>query len=265
MKIKKTERKFALLENKKRHFESAFKFISEHNGFRKGKLHLLLADTGSGKSTLIRSLMYDVLTSIPEDRKLLLILSEETETDFAIEIERSGFPDNLLEKLVIISEMEISNQRIFCQEIVLALHPEKNVDFVMFDNITTSQIYMGEVPSKQADVAKWLKNIAITRDIPFLVVAHTNNIIKSNKRLINATEIRGSKVITLIAEFLYILNSFEIQNNIYKLLEVNKHRGQTVSNIYFKLLFSKNQGVYAGDDILDYEKVKLLFKDKNVY
>ena len=84
MRIKTTEMMFALMENKKNHFHSTFNFISSHNGFRKGKLHLILSDTGTGKSTLIRSLMYDVLLSLPEDKKLLLILSEETEMDFEL-------------------------------------------------------------------------------------------------------------------------------------------------------------------------------------
>ena len=45
--------------------DSQFEFLKIHNGFRPGELHMVIAPMGGGKSTLIRTMIYDQLKFKP--------------------------------------------------------------------------------------------------------------------------------------------------------------------------------------------------------
>ena len=257
---------FALRANRKVFLESHFKFISGHNGFRPGKCHLLMADTGAGKSTLARSMIYDILLSLPKDKKLLLILSEESEMDYLIEIRKSGFDLKYLAKLEIITELEYKKNAIAVKTHLGKYFTEnEDIGFILFDNITSSCMYSGQQYHTQCLTAHWLKDIAAKINAPILVIVHTNNTKKANKRLIDMNEIRDSKIISIISEFFYILNSISVNDEVFKIIEVCKHRTQSISHKLFLLHFDKKRSMYTKDTPLDYERVKLIFKDKNVY
>jgi KaiC/GvpD/RAD55 family RecA-like ATPase len=72
-----------LLENNNKTFfsHSRFKFIEKHKGLRPGLMHVLLGTTGSGKTTLSRSILSDIC----KRDKVLFYSTEETKDQFMIQ------------------------------------------------------------------------------------------------------------------------------------------------------------------------------------
>ena len=57
----------------KKLFYSSLHVFNDHNGLRPGELHLIVAPSGGGKSTFVRTLIFQLLTA----SKVFLYLSEE--------------------------------------------------------------------------------------------------------------------------------------------------------------------------------------------
>ena len=214
-KLTQVEINLLLEEKEKKHFQSSYSFLNDHNGFRPGNLHLMLGVTSGGKSTFVRSLIIDILCNKPK-KNILLWLSEETRLEFLTEFSYSSFNDFNNENFFIISEVdlgEMSKEDLIkkMEEIVF----ENDIDIVICDNLTTSDIYMDKGVEAQSEMAKQLKKMAVAWNIPLLVFMHTKAEITENyNNIINMNDVRGSKSIIALAQFLYILqNKFNQQRN----------------------------------------------------
>ena len=272
------QKKMLVGESNKKFFYSAFDFLNNHNGWRNGCLHTFLGTTGAGKSTLVRTLIVDAIQSIQErkqDSKILIILSEETRIDFLTEIALVNFKVDL-NRLVIFSELE-ALQEYKQKEIVLSqlrlLISEENISLAFYDNITTSVFYEGATVKEQSQYVLNLKSLAIEKNIPLAVIAHTGAQVSDNfHRLIEPNDIRGTKTLVNTSQFLYIMQRFiedktdaqgKSTPEITQTLRVTKHRGQDMRSTLYILRYIAKARVYGCDDILPFSDLKEIFKRRN--
>lgn len=241
---------------------SDFKFLSGHRGLRPDNLHLFLGSSGDGKSTLMRSILIDVLEWKKRDDKILLHLSEETPKEFKIELSKTGFKKDSLDSLHIQTEVGKDKRSILqLKEKILS----KEYKYFIYDNITTSELYEPFRPQEQTKVAKSLKSCLKEAGCLGLFFAHTNADIGSKStRLVDMTDIRGGKGVVNLAEFIYIIQRFQCGKLFFPTLRVVKHRGQEMENMFFALQYNKNKFIYDSDKVLDWGEFNELYKTRNV-
>ena len=242
------------------HFYSRFKFINAHNGFRRGKMHVILGNPSSGKSTLTRSLMADAASN--EGVKILLHLSEETEIDYKTEIAKLGRVGDALANVDIVSELGYYKKSQCVLTDLEKLIKENEYDIVFLDNITTSATYKEYL--QQEATQRILKQIAIDWNIALIVVAHTGKEINSStNRLINVNDVRGSRSLANLAEFWYTLQNFVESENIHPTVHLEKHRGYNPGCKFYYLNYNPKYMSYTGDNELNFEAFNELYKSRN--
>lgn len=248
-------------------FKSKFNFLNEHRGLRPGALHLLLGTSGSGKSSLVRSILKDIATRFNNQEKLLCWLSEESKLDFLTEFVQSNYNKSIARNINIISELEMPEEVIgqSQMELLYFKHNLSNDEhkIIFIDNITTSKFYNDRSPVEQSNFIMMLKGIAKDRDIPIVLVAHTKHDVSDNmSRLITENDIRGNKSIVNIVQFQYILQRFKGASRFYPTIRTVKHRGQNPNDKLFYLEFSKEKLEYVSDKKIEFELFKQVFKER---
>ncbi len=255
-----------------RDLRTAFALLSAHNGLRKGKLHLFLAPTSGGKSTLGRSLLFDALDNNP-DLNVLIYLSEESEDNFLKELADSEYGNQSgLDRLIIYSEID-QGESLDSGKLLMLLE-ENETDLFILDNITTAHFYQDLTTQAQGKVVNKIKNICVKKNIPVIVMAHTRAEVTDNMtRTIESNDIRGSKTIVNYSEFLYVLQSFSIEqydnllkkraNKIYSTISIKKSRGEQLSHRLFFLKYDDRKRIYFSDREMEFQEFKNLFKERN--
>lgn len=244
------------------HFVSSLGFLNAHNGLRRGAVHLVMGTAGGGKSTLIRTLIRDFLFKKENTKFTLgLALSEETISSYRAQISYGMPSHDVLLNTVAISEIEMKvwNKKMFMEWIRMYMP-----DFLVFDNITTSRFYMDMSPKDQANFAMELKNITTEINCATLLVAHTDaHITDGIERLIHMNDIRGSKSIVNLVEFLYILQRFEIGTSFFPTIRTVKHRSQDLVHSLYSLQYDPKIRQFTGDNPLNFDKFKEIFNERN--
>lgn len=249
--------------NNKIFFKVRFNFINGHRGLRPGKIHLILGTAGSGKSTLIRSIIGDCAV----DKKVLLILSEEEIEDFQIASATQGITAKRMKNIHIISELGIP------QEIRLNKHKFKKYievqvfllrpDIIVWDNLTTSVTYEMLRPAEQTEYILWLKMLIKNKmRIPIIIVAHTKAGVSDNQpTLIDLDDIRGSKALGNMAEYAYMYQNPTVGGKQYPFIWVRKSRLHRHKGI-FLLTYIKEKNCFIGDQDIEFSKFKIQFNKR---
>lgn len=269
-------------QNEHVEFHSGFEYLRAHSGHRNGCLHLYIGDTHAGKSTLVRSLMLDMSTNFENDDQGALYLSEESVQQYktALAYAVQNLPDlhvEFLSKFVVVSEVDglTRNGDQVIDEIEL-VSKRLGIRALILDNITTSKIYQGTFSAQEARVLR-LKKIAIERNIPIIIIAHTNTRPGDKKRMPNENDIRGMKTLPNLAEFLYIIEQCYIDPIVpapdddqglkgkkqISIIHVKKHRNQTMLSKIYRLKYTSTLRVYGGDVPLDFETYKKIKSREN--
>ena len=267
MKIKRgffseDEQESYFTENEKTEFKSRLAFLNSHNGLRKNKTHLFIAPTGVGKSTFVRTLVRDVIFN-NKDSRVFVWLTEETVDEFKSQLSY-GLPSHeILNNIEIASEqeseLEENTLKIWLEDYISMSEP----DVVICDNITTSKLYAEKKVSEQSKIAHWFKRLAGYGNALFLI-AHTGAEVRENQsRLIDENDIRGSKAITTLVEFLYILQPIWVNQTLYQFLKIKKHRGQDLMHGLYRLNYKKDIKAFENDISVDFEKFADTFKLRN--
>lgn len=158
--------------------ETRFSFINDHKGLRPGKRHVLLGTTGTGKSTLTRSLVLDLALKT----KVVLYSTEETLEDTKTMFAMRNVSDEILKNIEFIFEGDIQQQmkasglsdslvewkRLMAIKI---LNSKSHVLF--FDNITTSSFYDGVQYQQSISFLETINELIAEVNCAFFVVAHT--------------------------------------------------------------------------------------------
>ena len=260
--ISRDQRNERLENSKKVHYVSAFNMINEHRSWRPGKLHLFIGPTGAGKSTLTRTLLADGLNTTAKTRENLGIwLSEESEDEFITEINTVNFPDEMACRLYVTSEQ--NNEYSSLENWMLSLKnfvDSHAIKILFIDNITTSLFYNDAKPEVQGRITRSLKRLAQVCNIPVIILAHTSSdVTETHPKLINLENIRGSKNLTNMVEFAYIIQPFYYEGERHNFIRIAKHRGQHVKNRLFKFYYYERVKMFGKDEAKSFEAFKQLF------
>jgi KaiC/GvpD/RAD55 family RecA-like ATPase len=240
-------------ENEQIFFASSLGFINSHRGYRPSSMHLFIGIAGGGKSTLSRTLLIDIMKM---GQKIFLWLSEDSKLSYLAELNKA-YGEFDLEKLVTYSEQDgkVKNLLAEIEKRII----EKEIKFLFFDNITTSAWY-GNSPDKQHESALKLKEFVNKTGVTLVLFAHTDSkIIESHSSQIDQTQIRGSKTIVNLTDFLYILQRFSVQDKIVPTIRVVKYRSQNPKDRLFRLAYSERNRIYWADTILSFDEFNEIY------
>jgi KaiC/GvpD/RAD55 family RecA-like ATPase len=250
-----------LREQRKVYFPSGFGFLNSHNGFRRGAIHLVIGNTSGGKSTLVRSLVRDILLYPNTSAQLALWLSEETVTEYRAMLSKGLPSSEALLRSEAYSEMD--NPKAGAMVLFEWLEMVKPDAFI-FDNVTTSRFYMDKRPDAQAEFVTKIKEATKRLNIATILIAHTDSSVnQSQKGYIELNMVRGSKQLANMAEFAYILQRFQIKNDFFATVRIVKHRSQDIVHDLYLLTYDKRFSSYTGDKDIDHAKFKTAYDQRN--
>lgn len=248
-------------EKEEIHFETALNFLNSHNGFRPGKLHTFMGVSSGGKSTLLRSILWDLNINNPSET-IGCIFSEETLDEVKTEVSKIRDECFNPSKITAISELNFDP---FAFKYFDQFIGDNHLNILAWDNCTTSSLYEGKNPDVQFKVIKEVKKLANRHNIPVIIFAHTDGKINdSYHSLINMNDIRGGKGIVNLSEFFYILQRFEIDSHIFPTIRLTKFRGHDVASRLYYLHYKSDRFIYGGDHSLSFEDFKEAYKKRNV-
>lgn len=237
------------------HFENGrFNFLNDHFGLRKQCIHLLMGTSGQGKTTLSRSVIYDVAKNYKVFNYCSEETLEQTKTMFALR----GTENEVLKNILFYHESTAStdskdNIDEWLRILEVKIMNSKTKIF-FFDNITTSKFYDPMKPDVQSKVVDGLMKILKSCDVPGFFVAHTANGVKDDQQaLFSTSDIRGGKAITNRAEFVYAYQKFTgaasssgETSPTYGTIRNLKARNYDVGHTYL-LSYDFNKREYTGD------------------
>lgn len=249
---------------KNKYFSSHIPFLMEMGGINKGKLHVLMSGTHAGKSTMVRTILVDLVNNIKEDEKVLVYLSEESVSDFLKQLSYAEY--NTLMAHNIKFDSEIPEKGVLSPSEnyhKLVNHMESgNYDVVIFDNITTSSFYTDLKPGQQGEIIRKFKSLSKTNNFGLVVVAHASTGGLSGK-LLTPDDVKYSRQVSNLSEFFWIIQKFTIGNMYYSFLFVEKHRGVEIKNRLFSLTYCKDTKIFKSVNAVDFDSFKEYFLKRN--
>jgi len=240
---------------------SRFSFLKAVNGLRKGCLNGFIGTTGSGKSTLLKTIIAD-----SSNMKCMVWLSEETAKEYQVKIQRALNNKDDIKNIYFIEERELDSNK--TPEVFLAkfekIAYEIRPKIIFIDNITSSNFYSDDLnPAQQGASATFLSRLAKKVNIPIVFVAHTKKGVNDTySGLITKEDVRGSQKISIITEYLYIIQTFSSRGKKYPFITISKNRHHEINDKYYVLGF--DDGIYKFDKMVDFEIVKKMFRARDV-
>lgn len=240
-------------------FKSSLRCFKDHNGFRPGELHTIVAPKGGGKSTLSRTIVSELIYG---PHRVLLYLSEEESQKYLLEINanlRKIFGTDhdrireVLDKLKVVSELEIkpksANEWLSMINFVVE---EECIDIMIIDNFTTS--FLGELfVSKQSQVFRQLKKLACKQEIPILGFFHTAK--GAAKGVYDGDNVRGSATAINMGSYNYILLFFRQINECYLWVEKSRYHRKANGQVY-QLHFDGRAGIFVDCELSNMNLLK---------
>lgn len=255
--------------------ETGFKFLDDHYGLRPGQLHILCGTQGKGKSTLVRSMMFSLLK---QKKRVMFYSTEESQSDFELTVARAQVPDEDLETLDFVEdenllagvdvEDTVGMFQGWMSEMRVRLAKERT-EVLIFDNITTTELYDNRNGIDQTRFVKVLKKIAHARNVAIVVVAHLGkNIIDSMMKEITGNDVRGNNAISNESQQLYVFRRVDstLSNGkrfIHAFIQTLKGRQESVAGNYYLLTYNHSTRTYVSDCPVEFEKIKTLMQNQN--
>ena len=249
-----------LRRNKITIFDSRFSFIKSHNGFRHKCLHTFLARTGGGKTTLVKTILFDLL----KEKKVLVWLSEEDKDSLLTSLVLAKLETRYFDNLIIYSEVE-ENSKLTEKEIfdkIEYLINLENPQIILFDNLTTSQIVEGNFTTQNTSIRR-LKKIVVNNNLPMIVMVHTSSTAGLNSMLTEEC-VRGSKTIANLSDYFYIMQMFEDDISKMQTIRVTKARNHSTANgKIYRLVWDNDNKNYSEDSCISFSLFKEVFSRRN--
>lgn len=238
---------------------SRFKFLISHYGLRPGLAHGVLGTPGSGKSTLVKSMVADTAINM----KCLIYLTEEEIREY------QGKLDVLkcnMDNVVFLREKDIdTNNYPTLDTLLMYLFEEMlgaGIQALFWDNLTTSKIYEALKPNMQGYFFSKMQAFCSDNSIIFVYVAHTKQGISDNHRqMIEGEDMRGTAYAFTQSPYFYIFQRFTIDTKVYAFVHVRKHRFHELEHKHFLLNFK--EGIYHDDRQLEFSALNEFFKQRN--
>jgi len=261
--ITKSEKEVLVELQNTQHFRSGFQFLGCHKGFRPSSVHVVMGVSHGGKSTLIRTILLDLLLH-NKDKQIGVWLSEETIMDFKTEMSHTKSLDNM-NHLHLFSEMDVptfKDVKSLMNQINNFIE-ECKLDILFFDNVTTSFCYADRKVEQQSLVAQKFKNIASKYQVPVVLISHTRKGVSDNyDKQIDMSDIFGSSKLPRIANFFYIMQSYFTDEGRVNIINIAKHRGYPLNNKYFELVYYPKGRVFSIDRKIDFNRMKEIYKSR---
>ena len=258
--------RIALLENQLLRqqtveIKSSFNFLNQVNGLKPGSVSVVLGTTSSGKSTFMRSIIINTLNR-NRFKKIVCYLSEETVSEYTLELFKATRGVDFQDRLKIYSEQDCKTDQE--KSAMMRKAFEEDADIIIFDNITTSALYDGRTPQHQSKFSNRLKSYAKKTSKALLCVAHTDgSVSKRMDRMISSSNIRGSKSLSNIAEFFYIIHQMDSGGYLHSYLQIEKHRGQNPDSKLFMMNYNRDKNIYTSDMETSFDSFKKTFKERD--
>lgn len=257
-------------EREDTHFESAFNFLKQHCGWRPGCLHALLGMPSGGKTTLMRSILIDVLESnrLKSLKNIGLFLSEQDYPSYLLDLNTTGYRvQKQLDLLHIRSQQDNTTAKLTQtpEEIIFYLEAfirESELGFLIIDNITTITAYESARVTKQNWIANEIKRLGAMYNIPIIAVLHTDGKCV-NENLIKMNDLRGSRVWANIPDYFYVLQQVIIGKYITQTLRIEKHRYHECEERLFQLRYDCRKRIYCADIPIPFTDFKEMFRLRN--
>lgn len=212
------------------HIKTGIKWIAQHNGWRPGKMHVIMGASHAGKSTLVRSILYDYFSNNSEGF-CGMWLSEESLDDLKEGLIDLKMPQRVEVCLDVETEYDMKDRKEATQKLISFMDRHKPNLFII-DNITTSITYEGVQFSQATEILHQLKKAAHRNNTALIVIAHSRaDIGEYSGRIIEPNDVRGSKTIVNLSQFFYVLQNFKINGSVYPTLRVVKHRGYDYTHV----------------------------------
>lgn len=239
--------------------KTRFEFINHHFGFRPGCMHMILGTIGTGKSSLLRSLLEEV----SQENKILFVSTEETKEEFETMLAYAK-TKIVAENVHFVHESSLVNQASTVNEFVTKLDwalAESRAKIIFIDNVTCSQFH--ENLETAAQFANELRKFMKSREMPIVALAHTTTGVKEGF-MFEAGDMRGNRMLAIKAEYLYCIASFyEVMNEHsirHTFLRVDKSRNHSNAKKVYQMFFDGELRQYCGDKEYDYAKFLKLVK-----
>lgn len=237
--------------------QTSFGFINDHFGLKKKQMNLLIGTTGTGKSTLARSILYDLTGK----HRVMLCSSEECWTDLEDNLLLLGFDQGRLDNIVFVHEQaelkDVSTEHTNYSELFSILGRifiNKGCEIFFFDNITASKFYNGAMPQHQVTFQNKMRDFISDRNCPGFLVAHADAKTRDGQAMrITANDVRGSKNLSNTTEYIYTyefwkLNTSKSKDPVAAFVTVEKCRNPLGNNRKKYLLeFSPHFKRYVAD------------------
>lgn len=243
------------------HFHSGLGFFNSTKCPRREGLHLLIAGTGAGKSTIVRTVLRDLLFHPKNNPIIAVWLSEETVNEYRAMFSM-GVPshDRLLNTNAYSEQDNMNCSEMHFFEWAEMIQP----DILIFDNITTSKLYEGKRPHDQAQFATKLKHLLKKMNCAGIIIAHADSQQTNQKGgLLDINNIRGSKTICNLAEFAYLLQTFDTPKAKYTTIRIAKSRSQDIVHSIYLLEYDPRIKSYTKDSAIPFERFKEAFNERH--
>lgn len=215
----------------------------------------------------MRTIITDFIQNNPAE-KVGVWLSEETVDDLKDEMARldHGEYEALMSSIVATSEMVgmPRGSTVALKNNFEAFVKDQGLSLLIYDNPTTSAMYSSLNPSQQDMMQGWLKELCIECGIPFFFFLHTKDGVYDNQpKLIDLSDVRGTKGIANIAQYFYVSQRFEIGGLYYPTLRIRKYRGYTLEDRLYYLNYDKDTSTFNKDWPLPWDEFMEAFKRRN--
>lgn len=234
-------------------------------GLHKGKLHVLMSGTHAGKSTMVRTIVVDLVNNIKKGEKVLVWLSEESVSDFFSQISHAEYNTSFSENVDFDSEILDEGSRGPRENYQVLEDYMKSgaYDVIIFDNITTSAFYTELKTAKQGAMVRHFKTLAKNGNFALLMVAHSATGSNLSGKLLSPDDIKYSRQISNLSEFFWIIQKFTIDDEYFSFLFVEKHRGVETVNRIFYLGFCKDNRVFRSIQKVSFSDFKESYLKRN--
>lgn len=251
--------------DREKFFTSNIPFIRNMGGLHKGKLHVLMSGTHAGKSTMVRTIVVDLVNNIKKDEKVLVWLSGESVSDFMSQISHAEYNTSYSDNVCFDSEIPDEGTRGPRENyMILEEYMQSGCyDVIIFDNITTSGFYTELKPGKQGSLVRHFKNLAKNRNFALITVAHSATGSSLSGKLLSPDDIKYSRQVSNLSEFFWIIQKFTVGESYHSFLFVEKHRGVETQDKIFFLSFSKENRVFKSIQKVTFDDFKESYSKRN--